>query len=72
MAATSHTTYVLTITAVKTLAIRQTSEEVMVHRSKALKENKQEFTKEMTEDRTIRDFIEVRNNLLSKLIIRTS
>ncbi|RDX46999.1 hypothetical protein OH76DRAFT_1465208 [Lentinus brumalis] len=35
---------------VKTLAIRGTSEEVM--------ENKQEFTKDITEDRTIRDFIE--------------
>ncbi|RPD56352.1 hypothetical protein L226DRAFT_538078 [Lentinus tigrinus ALCF2SS1-7] len=43
---------------VKTLAIRGTSEEVMVARSKALKENKQEFTKEITDDRTIRDFIE--------------
>ena len=45
---------------VKTLAIRGTSEEVMVARSKALKENKQEFTKDMTEDSTIRDFIKVR------------
>lgn len=47
-------------TPVKTLAIRGTSEEVMVARSKALKENKQEFTKEFTDDRTMRDFIEVR------------
>ena len=45
--------------AVKTLAIRGTSEEVMVNRSKALKEIKQEFSKEITDDRTIRDFIEV-------------
>ena len=51
---------VLTSRTVKTLAIRGTSEEVMVARSKALKENKQEFTKEITDDRTIRDFIEVR------------
>lgn len=51
---------VLTSCTVKTLAIRGTSEEVMVARSKALKENKQEFTKDITEDRTIRDFIEVR------------
>ena len=45
----------LTSRTVKTLAIRGTSEEVMVARSKALKENKQEFTKEITDDRTIRD-----------------
>ena len=51
---------ILTSCIVKTLAIRGTSEEVMVARSKALKENKQEFTKEVTDDRTIRDFIEVR------------
>ncbi|TBU46858.1 P-loop containing nucleoside triphosphate hydrolase protein [Dichomitus squalens] len=43
---------------VKTLAIRHTAEEVIVARSKALKESKQEFTKEVTDDRTIRDFIE--------------
>ncbi|KAI0695860.1 SNF2 family N-terminal domain-containing protein [Cerioporus squamosus] len=43
---------------VKTLAIRGTSEEVMVARSKALKEGKEEFSKEITDDRTIRDFIE--------------
>ena len=56
---------VLTSRAVKTLAIRGTSEEVMVARSKALKENKQEFTKEITDDRTIRDFIEVRGTRTS-------
>ncbi|KAI0707952.1 P-loop containing nucleoside triphosphate hydrolase protein [Earliella scabrosa] len=43
---------------VKTLAIRGTSEEAMVKRSKELKDEKQEFTKEMTDDRNIRDFIE--------------
>ena len=31
----------------------------MVKRSKELKDEKQEFTKEMTDDRNIRDFIEV-------------
>ena len=55
----------LTSCTVKTLAIRGTSEEVMVARSKALKENKQEFTKEVTDDRTIRDFIEVRGTRTS-------
>ncbi len=44
---------------VKTLAIRNTAEEVIVARSKALKESKQEFAKEVVDDRTIRDFIEV-------------
>ncbi|KAI0647582.1 P-loop containing nucleoside triphosphate hydrolase protein [Trametes meyenii] len=43
---------------VTTLAIRSTFEEVMVARSKALRENKQEFAKAATDDRTIRDFIE--------------
>ncbi|KAL1937641.1 hypothetical protein VTO73DRAFT_13027 [Trametes versicolor] len=43
---------------VTTLAIKSTFEEVMVARSKALRENKQEFAKAATDDRTIRDFIE--------------
>ncbi|KAH9928494.1 P-loop containing nucleoside triphosphate hydrolase protein [Epithele typhae] len=42
---------------VKTLAIRGTSEEVIVSRSRMLKENQQEFAKDITDDRTIRDFI---------------
>lgn len=45
--------------AVTTLAVKSTFEEVMVARSKALRENKQEFAKAATDDRTIRDFIEV-------------
>ena len=32
---------------------------MIVARSKALKETKEEFTKEVVDDRTIRDFIEV-------------
>ncbi|KAH9848857.1 P-loop containing nucleoside triphosphate hydrolase protein [Lenzites betulinus] len=47
-----------TIVHVTTLAIKSTFEEVMVARSKALRENKQEFAKAATDDRTIRDFIE--------------
>ncbi|KAI0823521.1 P-loop containing nucleoside triphosphate hydrolase protein [Trametes gibbosa] len=47
-----------TVVHVTTLAIKSTFEEVMVARSKALRENKQEFAKAATDDRTIRDFIE--------------
>ncbi|KAI0374631.1 hypothetical protein BV20DRAFT_960768 [Pilatotrama ljubarskyi] len=43
---------------VTTLAIRSTFEEVMVARSKALRENRQEFAKAATDDRTIREFLE--------------
>ncbi|KAI0636454.1 SNF2 family N-terminal domain-containing protein [Trametes polyzona] len=43
---------------VTTLAIKSTFEEVMVARSRALRENKQEFAKAATDDRTVRDFIE--------------
>ncbi|KAI9068581.1 hypothetical protein FKP32DRAFT_1587558 [Trametes sanguinea] len=42
---------------VTTVAIRSTFEEVIVARSKALRENKQEATKAATDDRTVRDFI---------------
>ncbi|KAJ8480788.1 hypothetical protein ONZ51_g6428 [Trametes cubensis] len=42
---------------VTTLAIRSTFEEVMVTRSKALRENKQEVAKAATDDRTVRDFL---------------
>ena len=45
---------------VKTLAIRGTSEEVMDSRSKSLKDNNEEFAKELTGDITVRDFIAVR------------
>ncbi|OBZ69321.1 hypothetical protein A0H81_10948 [Grifola frondosa] len=43
---------------VKTLAIRSTSEEVMVTRRDALRGTKEELTNEPTDDRTVRDFIE--------------
>ncbi|KAI8982894.1 P-loop containing nucleoside triphosphate hydrolase protein [Trametes punicea] len=42
---------------VTTLAIKSTFEEVIVARSKAIQENKQEATKAAMEDRTVRDFI---------------